>query len=61
MSCLAYTMFNIYLPKILETGSGSGSTAGLSTAPPTKTLEQSLWDVVIFTIEGCPGAIVRLP
>ena len=51
-------MFNVYLPKLLETG---GSTAGSSSVPPTKTLEQSLWDVVIFTIGGCPGAIVRLP
>lgn len=61
MWCLAYTMFNVYLPKLLETGSGSGSTAGTSSVQPTKTLEQSLWDVVIFTIGGCPGAIVRLP
>ncbi|KIJ97555.1 hypothetical protein K443DRAFT_241093 [Laccaria amethystina LaAM-08-1] len=55
---LAYTMFNVYLPKLLETGYVSGSTEGLSSVPPTKTLEQSLWDVVIFTIGGCPGAIL---
>jgi hypothetical protein len=61
MWCPAYTMFNVYLPKLLETGYVSGSTEGLSSVPPTKTLEQSLWDVVIFTIGGCPGAIVRLP
>ncbi|KAF9066464.1 major facilitator superfamily domain-containing protein [Rhodocollybia butyracea] len=47
---LAYTMFNVFLPKLLET-SGSGS----DMIP--KTLEESLWDVVIFTLGGCPGAI----
>ncbi|KDR82970.1 hypothetical protein GALMADRAFT_238679 [Galerina marginata CBS 339.88] len=46
---LAYTMFNVYLPKLLETRSGTG---------PPPTLEQSLWDVVIFTIGGCPGALL---
>ncbi|KAF8073974.1 MFS general substrate transporter [Lyophyllum atratum] len=51
---LAYTMFNVYLPKLLETGSTSKSMA----APDAKTLEDSLWDVVIFTIGGCPGAIL---
>lgn len=58
MWCPAYTMFNVYLPKLLETG--SASTARSSSVPPTKTLEQSLWDVVIFTIGGCPGAFVSL-
>ncbi|KAF8895585.1 major facilitator superfamily domain-containing protein [Infundibulicybe gibba] len=48
---LAYTMFNVYLPKLLETSPGSDLLA-------PKTLEQSLWDVVIFTIGGCPGAIL---
>ena len=24
-----------------------------------KTLEETMWDVVIFTIAGCPGALVR--
>ncbi|KAF9543339.1 MFS general substrate transporter [Agrocybe pediades] len=46
---LAYTMFNVYLPKLLETRSGTGR---------PQTLEESLWDVVIFTIGGCPGAIL---
>ena len=44
-------MFNVYLPKLLETRSGTG---------PPQTLEESLWDVVIFTIGGCPGALVCL-
>lgn len=49
---LAYTMFNVYLPKLLEARSAAGA------AP--KTLEGTLWDVVIFTIGGCPGAVVSL-
>ena len=44
-------MFNVYLPKLLETRNGKGG--------EPHTLEQSLWDVVIFTIGGCPGALVR--
>lgn len=48
---LAYTMFNVFLPKLLETTSDEG-------IMELKTLEASLWDVVIFTIGGCPGAIV---
>jgi len=46
---LAYTMFNVFLPKLLETRSSSDV---------PQTLEQSLWDVMIFTIGGCPGAII---
>lgn len=44
-------MFNVYLPKMLE----------MSTAvsdPQPKTLEATMWEVVIFTLAGCPGAIV---
>ncbi|KAH9480727.1 putative MFS-type transporter PB1E7.08c [Psilocybe cubensis] len=47
---LAYTMFNVYLPKLLETRSGS--------TEESQTLEGSLWDVMIFTIGGCPGALL---
>ncbi|KAF5340081.1 hypothetical protein D9758_013141 [Tetrapyrgos nigripes] len=50
---LAYTMFNVFLPKLLESGSRSSVTE-----PQEKSLEASLWDVVIFTIGGCPGAIL---
>ncbi|RDB14860.1 putative MFS-type transporter PB1E7.08c [Hypsizygus marmoreus] len=52
---LAYTMFNVFLPKLLETGSSNGPAVSILEA---KTLEESLWDVVIFTIGGCPGAIL---
>jgi len=48
---LAYTMFNVYLPKLLETRTGDGDGV-------PQTLEQSLWDVMIFTIGGCPGALL---
>ncbi|KAJ7043097.1 MFS general substrate transporter [Mycena alexandri] len=42
---LAYTMFNVFLPKLLE-------------STGTKSIEDSLWDVLIFTIGGCPGALL---
>ncbi|ETW81874.1 major facilitator superfamily [Heterobasidion irregulare TC 32-1] len=47
---LGYTMFNVYLPKLLEARNSAGA------AP--KSLEGTLWDVVIFTIGGCPGAVL---
>ncbi|KAJ3787641.1 MFS general substrate transporter [Lentinula aff. detonsa] len=53
---LAYTMFNVFLPKLLETNSGSNHGEAGPIVP--KTLEESLWDVVIFTLGGCPGAIL---
>ncbi|KAF8953239.1 major facilitator superfamily domain-containing protein [Flammula alnicola] len=46
---LGYTMFNVFLPKLLETRMGTGV---------PQTLEESLWDVAIFTIGGCPGALL---
>ena len=49
----AYTMFNVFLPKLLETSSNSQDRIETS-----KSLEHTLWDVVIFTLGGCPGAIV---
>ena len=44
-------MFNVYLPKMLEMNSGASDTV-------PKTLEDTMWQVVIFTLAGCPGAIV---
>lgn len=49
---LAYTMFNVYLPKLLEGRGRPGE--------PPKSLQDNLWDVVIYAIGGCPGAIVRV-
>jgi len=43
-------MFNVFLPKLLEMGS--------SGEERVKTLEENLWDVMIFTVGGTPGAIV---
>jgi hypothetical protein len=53
-------MFNVFLPKLLELGPG-GSGTGPDTGMHVKTLEENLWDVMIFTIGGTPGAIVCLP
>jgi hypothetical protein len=50
---LAFTMFNVYLPKLLET-------RRVMSFAKAGSLERTLWDVVIFTIGGCPGAVVRL-
>lgn len=46
-------MFNVFLPKMLEMNTGG------RTDDDPKTLEETMWDVVIFTIAGCPGALVR--
>ncbi|KAH9959805.1 major facilitator superfamily domain-containing protein [Russula dissimulans] len=48
---LAYTMFNVYLPKLLET-------RHVVSIAESASLERILWDVVIFTIGGCPGAVL---
>ncbi|KAA1469701.1 MFS general substrate transporter [Dentipellis sp. KUC8613] len=47
---LAYTMFNVYLPKLLEARSAA--------TIEHSSLEGTLWDVVIFTVGGCPGAVL---
>ncbi|KXN80839.1 hypothetical protein AN958_07202 [Leucoagaricus sp. SymC.cos] len=52
---LAFTMFNVYLPKLLELAGESNVEVG---AKEAKTLEENLWDVMIFTIGGTPGAIL---
>jgi hypothetical protein len=49
---VAYTMFNVYLPKLLENRTGKGS-------EPGGNREEVMWDVVIYTVAGCPGALVR--
>lgn len=51
---LAYTMFNVFLPKMLEMSPGGAAPDGTA----GNTLEGTMWDVVIFTIGGCPGAIL---
>ena len=42
-------MFNVYLPKLLEMRRGKNE---------TQTLQTSLWEVVLFTLGGCPGPFV---
>jgi len=46
---VAYTMFNVFLPKLLETRKGKDN---------PQTLQQSLWEVLLFTLGGCPGSFV---
>ena len=48
-------MFNVFLPKMLEMRTGG------RTDDAPKSLEETMWDVVIFTIGGCPGALVSCP
>ncbi|KAF8491171.1 MFS general substrate transporter [Russula emetica] len=48
---LAFTMFNVYLPKLLET-------RRVVSVAEMASLERTLWEVVIFTIGGCPGAVL---
>jgi hypothetical protein len=43
-------MFNVYLPKLLE--------GRIPSASDNKDLERTMWDIVIFTLGGCPGALV---
>lgn len=47
-------MFNVYLPKLLE-GRGTRVEADAGVA---KSLSASMWDVVIYALGGCPGAVV---
>ncbi|KAG9014265.1 hypothetical protein FRB94_013575 [Tulasnella sp. JGI-2019a] len=46
---LAYTIFNVFLPKLLENSPGD------NTSPNRK---RAMWDVVTFTLGGCPGSLL---
>ena len=48
---IAYTIFNVYFPKLVELRLGKEAIGGSRT--------KVLWDVVVFTLGGTPGAIVR--
>jgi hypothetical protein len=52
-------MFNVFLPKLLESRSAATATAEVQSPESSQLLENSLWDVVILTIGSCPGALVR--
>ena len=58
----AYTMFNVFLPTFLEYRSETESVNQLSDdAPPaSSSLTGPLWEVVIFTLGGCPGSLVSI-
>lgn len=49
---LAFTMFNVYLPKLLE------NRIPVASSSPNDDLKRAMWDIVIFTLGGCPGALV---
>jgi len=48
-------MFNVFLPTLLEYRSKNESKEHEDTSAG---LAGALWEVVIFTIGGCPGALV---
>jgi hypothetical protein len=48
---VAYTMFNVFLPKFLETLGFEGE------AVPTR--QQVYWDYMIYSLAGVPGSVVR--
>lgn len=43
-------MFNVFLPKLLELHGNRPESP--------RTLEETMWDIVIYSIGGCPGALV---
>jgi len=49
---LAFTMFNVYLPKLLE------NRVPTVNKSENNELERTMWDIVIFTLGGCPGALL---
>jgi len=59
-------MFNVFLPKLLERRLGGmvpepsqpGVRSAVGVRSTESSLEDSLWDVVIYSIGGCPGAII---
>ncbi|KAG8889996.1 hypothetical protein FRB98_001431 [Tulasnella sp. 332] len=46
---LAYTIFNVFLPKLLESTVGDAN-------PHSR--KRAMWDVVTFTLGGCPGSLL---
>lgn len=49
---VAYTMFNVFLPKFLETLGFEGESV------PTR--QQVYWDYMIYSLSGVPGSVVSL-
>ena len=62
---LAYTMFNVYLPTLLEArsrsvgmGRSGGDEDGGGAGEGNYT--DALWEIVLYALGGCPGALVCL-
>jgi hypothetical protein len=61
---LAYTMFNVYLPTLLEArsqraGKGGGED-GVGVGVGEGNYIDTLWEMVLYALGGCPGALVCL-
>lgn len=48
-----YTWFNLFFPKLVEIRLGKHEEGG--------SLTHALWNVVIYTLGGIPGSLVRYP
>ena len=53
-------MFNVFLPTFLEYRSKASSADLSSPGDDPNSLSGPLWEVVIFTLGGCPGALVSI-
>lgn len=51
-------MFNVFLPTFLEYRADDGKTDLTLRNETPASLTGPLWEVVIFTLGGCPGALV---
>jgi len=56
---LAYTMFNVYLPTLLEARSQSAGVNGGGGSEGGNYVD-TLWEIVLYALGGCPGALVCL-
>lgn len=56
---LAYTMFNVYLPTFLEVRSKKAGGGGGVEAENGNYVD-TLWEIVLYALGGCPGALVCL-
>lgn len=54
---LAYTMFNVYLPTLLEVRSKEAAGGGGVGAGQGEYVD-ALWEIVLYALGGCPGALV---
>ena len=59
---LAYTMFNVYLPTLLEARSqrASGNGGEDRVGAGEGNYIDALWEMVLYALGGCPGALVCL-